>query len=258
MAILLCMNVVKPTSHQIERQVFLQAEWRHLVMLNFTVPRELLEPLVPAGTVLDLWQGRAYVSVVGFLFLNTRVRGMRIPWHTNFEELNLRFYVRRDTKDGPRRGVVFVRELVPRRLIAWVAKYVYNENYAYARMSHDLTFDDDGRLTRASYAWRYRKAMQNSISVCIEQSWSTPAPGSEEEFITEHYWGYARQRDGSTMEYRVSHPAWRVAVCGLPGRMADWAGLYGEDFGSALSVSPVSAFVAEGSGVSVYRGVRIA
>ncbi len=49
-------------------KVFLTAEWRYLAMFNYEVPPELLAPLVPRGTELDSWQGKVYVSLVGFLF----------------------------------------------------------------------------------------------------------------------------------------------------------------------------------------------
>ena len=106
---------------------FLTAEWRYLAMLNYRVSPSLLYPLVPPGTELDLWNGTAYISVVGFKFQHTRVLGVPIPFHVNFEEVNLRFYVRRETNGAVRRGVTFIRELVPRAAIAGVAKLAYNE-----------------------------------------------------------------------------------------------------------------------------------
>src|SRR5689334_2274538 len=106
----------------VSRRPFLRAEWRDLVMLNYESPAGLLDPLVPAGVELDRWRGTLYVSVVGFLFRDTRVLGIPIPFHRTFEEVNLRFYVRRELDGDVRRGVVFVRELVPRRAIATVAR----------------------------------------------------------------------------------------------------------------------------------------
>ena len=117
---------------------FLTAEWRDLVMLNYEIDPGILAGLVPAGTELDLWQGRALVSVVGFHFRRTRVMGVAIPGHSNFEEVNLRFYVRREGPEGWRRGVVFVKEIVPRFAIAWVARALYNENYVALPMRHAI------------------------------------------------------------------------------------------------------------------------
>src|SRR4026208_556537 len=99
---------------KIHASPFLTAEWRRLAMLSFEIDPRVLSPLVPAGTELDEWQGRTFASLVGFLFLDTRVFGLAVPFHRNFEEVNLRFYVRRMASDGLRRGVVFVKEIVPR------------------------------------------------------------------------------------------------------------------------------------------------
>src|SRR4051794_25256625 len=100
---------------------FLTAEWRLLVMLPFPLHPAALTPLVPAGTELDFRDGRTFLSLVGFRFLKTRVRGVPVPGHVDFDEVNLRFYVRCKTADGWRRGVTFVKEIVPRRAIALVA-----------------------------------------------------------------------------------------------------------------------------------------
>jgi len=126
------------TSHQ---SIFLRADWRYLAMLNYEIDPRVLEPLVPTGTELDSFGGKTYASMVGFLFLNTRVLGVPVPFHRNLEEVNLRFYVRRHVDGEYRRGVVFVRELVPRRAIAWIANVVYGENYAAVSMAHSIRRD---------------------------------------------------------------------------------------------------------------------
>ena len=231
---------------------FLTAEWRHLAMLNYACPPELLAPLVPDGVVLDDFEGRCYVSLVGFLFLNTRLMGVPVPFHRHFEEVNLRFYVRRHTPEGVRRGVVFVRELVPRRAIAAVARTVYNENYTALPMSHRIA-PDSGIV---EYGWKFG-TVENRIR-CETEGAAREAPeGSEAEFITEHYWGYARSRSGSTTEYRVEHPKWRVRRAVAHLAEGDFAGLYGEAFGKVLAGPALSAFVAEGSPVIVRRGVTL-
>jgi uncharacterized protein YqjF (DUF2071 family) len=236
--------------------VFLTAEWRYLAMLNFEVDPALLRPLVPADTVLDSWSGRTYVSLVGFLFLKTRVLGLPIPFHRNFEELNLRFYVRRDASDGPRRGVVFVKEIVPRFAIATVARVVYNENYVSMRMGSHVDAAPEASRGSAEYRWRHARRW-NRVRVETEGPARPLEPGSEAEFITEHYWGYARQRDGGTKEYRVEHPPWRVWTASAWDLDCDAAALYGDGFAEPLARPPVSAFLAVGSPVVVRRGVRI-
>lgn len=236
---------------------FLTAQWRYLVMLNYEVAPVVLQPLIPAGTVLDLWEGRALVSVVGFRFLDTRVLGVPTPFHRSFDEVNLRFYVRRQMPNGElRRGVAFVRELVPRAAIAFLARLAYNEPYRAVPMRSTapaLSTETPGRLT---YEWRTAADWQHVAATAIGPP-DVPAPESEAAFITEHYWGYTRQRDGGTVEYQVTHPSWRVWAAGSPELVADIARLYGPEFERSLSAPPSSAFVAEGSPVVVSRPRRL-
>lgn len=237
---------------------FLTAEWRSLAMLNYEIDPAILLPLVPRGTELDQWKGKTFVSEVGFLFLNTRVAGAAIPFHRNFEEINLRFYVRRKAEDGWRRGVVFIKEIVPRLAIAAVARAVYNENYVARRMWHgtDLSEASFTKSGLVEYGWLERSG-RNFLRV---RATGRPEPlvvGSEEEFITEHYWGYARQRDGGTVEYRVEHPSWRVWQVGEAEFDCDVERVYGAQFAEALCAKPSSAFVADGSPVIVRKGVRL-
>ena len=235
---------------------FLTAEWRHLAMLNYDVDPDVVRPLVPAGTELDAWSGKTFVSVVGFLFLKTKVLGVGIPFHRDFEEINLRFYVRREAEDGWRRGVVFVREIVPRWVIAAVARWVYGENYVSCPMRSTVEPPNggDGRL---SYGWR-SGGEDHAIDVAFGGPATLPAPGSEEEFITEHYWGYAAQHDGSTVEYRVEHPQWRVWAASEATLSAGVGDFYGQAWAPFLSTEPTSAFVADGSPIVVRRGARLA
>jgi len=233
-----------------ETDIFLTAEWRDLVMLNYEVDPGLLSSRTPAGTELDTHDGRTFASIVGFRFLETRVLGVPIPYHRNFEELNLRFYVRRRGPEGWRRGVVFVKEVVPRRAIAWVARAVYNENYVAMPMRHEVSASD------VVYEWR-PAGKWNRVAASIAGESSLPDKSSHEEFITEHYWGYAPQRGGGTVEYRVEHPQWRVRQCVESRLEGDLEGLYGEELAAALSEKPASALVADGSPVTVRRGRRL-
>ena len=234
---------------------FLTAEWRWLAMLNYEVDPHILAPYVPAGTELDFWNGKTYLSLVGFLFQECRVRGIAIPFHRHFEEVNLRFYVRHQTDDGWRRGVVFIKELVPRWAIAYVARTFYNENYFVLPMSHRIeTLPDEAKAV--SYSWRFQRR-ENWMKVTTRGTPQQPAEGSQPEFITEHYWGYARQRDGSTMEYRVEHPRWQIWETASAGVQCDVANLYGKEFCEFLDRQPASAFLADGSEVKVCHGVKL-
>jgi uncharacterized protein YqjF (DUF2071 family) len=235
---------------------FLTAEWRYLVMLNYEIDPSVLTPLTPAGTALDLWHDRALVSMVGFRFLDTRVLGLPVPLHRDFDEVNLRFYVRHDRPAGAaRRGVVFVREFVPRTAIASLARLAYNEPYQAVPMRSTVPptpVDAPGRLT---YEWQADEAWHRLAATAAGPP-LVPALGSEAAFITEHYWGYTRQRDGATVEYQVTHPVWRVWQATEPELAADVIGLYGPAFGAALSRPPVSALIAEGSPVAVHKPRR--
>lgn len=231
--------------------IFLTAEWRHLLMVNYVVDREVLEPLVPAGTELDLWSDRAYVSVVGFRFLRTRILGVPVPFHRNFHEVNLRFYVRRRVEREWRKGVAFVKEIVPRRAIAFVARSLYNENYVRMPMRSAVTIPGPAR-----YEWWHAGAWEG-VSATVGGEAMLPGPEAEETFISEHYWGYARQSDGSTVEYEVEHPQWRVWRCDDAALTCRADLLYGERFAKVLSGPPASAFLADGSPVVVRRGVRL-
>jgi uncharacterized protein len=238
--------------------VFLRAQWRHVAVLNYAIDRACLARFVPAHTELDLWQGHAYVSLVGFLFLDTTVLGLPIPFHRNFEEVNLRFYVQRRAPDGWRRAVVFVRELVPRAAIAFSARALYNENYVARPMSHSLEWADDDphRLTAVAYRWRH-EGRELGLRVAVGGGFAPFAAGSEEEFVIEHYWGYAAQRDGGTVEYKVEHPPWRLAPAARAELEGDVGRFYGAPFEERLREPPASAFVAEGSAVAVHSGRRI-
>lgn len=226
-------------------------------MLNYEVDADLLRPYVPAGTELDTHNGTHFVSVVGFLFLNTRVLGVPIPFHRNFEEVNLRFYVRRRAADEWRRGVVFIKEIVPRWAIAAVARWLYNENYVALPMRHAIQLPSSkSDMGTAEIGWQTRSRW-NTLHVEFEGDPVLPEPGSEAEFITEHYWGYTLQRDGGTIEYQVEHPQWSLWRATHADLACDIGDLYGDPFVEPLSANPASAFVAVGSDVCVNTGFRI-
>lgn len=227
-------------------------------MLNYRVDPEVLLPFVPAGTRLDLWNGDAYVSVVGFLFCDTRVLGVPIPLHRDFEEVNLRFYVRREVNGETRRAVTFIRELVPRAAIATVARLMYNEPYRALPMRHHvdpLSSSDRSRLVK--YEWRDASGW-SGVELTTSGAGSPVRPGSEDEFITQHYWGYTRQRDGTTLEYEVRHPTWNVWRAISARLTGNVAGVYPPQFASLLRAPPDSALLADGSAVSVQFPTRLA
>jgi len=233
-----------------ELRVFLKAEWRSLVMLNYAVDPGLLRARAPIGTTLDFFEGKTYVSLVGFRFLETRVLGVAVPFHCNFDEVNLRFYVRRCEGGTVRRGTVFIREIVPRHAIATIARLAYNEPYIALPMKH--TISEAG----AEYEWCVN-GRWNRVYAEREGAPSLPAEGSQQQFIAEHYWGYTARRHGGCQEYRVEHEPWRVWSASHAGFEGDATELYGADLAAVLNRPSDSALIAEGSPVSVYEGRRI-
>lgn len=238
---------------------FLAAEWRYLAMLNYEIDPAILAPFVPKGTELDSWRGKTFVSMVGFLFLNTRVTGLAIPFHRNFEEINLRFYVRRKADDGWSRGVVFIKEIVPRAAIALTARWLYNENYVALPTGNVILRSpgDSANVESAKYFWTFRNRV-HFIELATRGEPNSFGEGSEEEFITQHYWGYSAQKDGGTVEYRVEHPPWRIWQAQSCRLECDIENFYGKQFANALNAKPSSAFLADGSAITVCRGQRIA
>lgn len=244
--------------------VFLSAEWRDLLMLNFEIDPKVLEPLLPRGTELDRWRGRAYVSVVGFNFLKTRVCGVPIPGHRNFPEVNLRFYVVRRQGDEVRRGVVFVRELVPRWAVAVVARACYEEKYWTVPLRQEILSASGARGSGSTigsgatlgYHWQLG-GQASHVRARLCGGFQDASPDGHETFIAEHYWAYTALRSGQTSEYQVEHEPWRVAPVEDAELSADVAALYGPQFVDALTAGPASAFVADGSPVLVRWGKRL-
>jgi uncharacterized protein YqjF (DUF2071 family) len=240
-------------------KTFLTAEWRKLIMAQYEVDPAILAPWLPPGVELDFYEvgdtRHCYISLIGFLFDQVRVKGISIPFHTSFEEVNLRFYVARTEPDGTRkRGVVFIREFVPREAIALVAELIYEEPYRAVAMDHSI--HDTPHALFVSYRWGNRKSWQR-MTVEAQPELKPIAPGSQEEFVTEHYWGYTKQKNGPTSEYQVQHPRWMVYPVNNFEIEVDFEALYGSAFAALTHQRPASVLLAEGSAVSVSDGVRL-
>jgi hypothetical protein len=219
-------------------------------MANYMVDPAMLADRIPSGTEIDLHEGRCFISLVGFMFLDTRVKNFLVPGHVNFEEVNLRFYVRRKTGDEVRRGVVFIKEIVPRWAIAVVARRIYGEPYERWEMSN---FRDERHVR---YSWEMNTC-RNSISVGRGGDLGVPSAGSHEEFIIEHYWGYTKRGNERTDEYKVEHPKWALFDPIEPRIKVDFGGVYGDTFANLSGREPDSVLLAAGSEISVFRGEKI-
>jgi uncharacterized protein YqjF (DUF2071 family) len=230
------------------KPAFLTAQWRKLAIANYAVDPELLLPYLPYKTELDLWKGKCYVSLVGFMFLNTKLKGVPVPFHQNFEEVNLRFYVR--YKDGVqwKRGVTFIKEIVPRRALTFIANTIYNEKYETLPMKHD--WDINEQYISVAYSWK-SAGRWNTFSVTTDPVSIDILPGSEEEFITEHYWGYTSQNEFMCSEYGVEHPIWKMYKVNRHVIDVSFAEVYGEQFAFLNSLQPDSIMLAEGSDIVV-------
>jgi uncharacterized protein YqjF (DUF2071 family) len=239
------------------KPIFLTANWQRLIMANYTLPPELLQAYTPPGTVLDEYKGQCYVSLVGFMFADTKVLGLSIPFHRNFEEVNLRFYVRyHDPELGEwKRGTVFISEIVPKAAISFVANTLYGEHYSTRRMRH-LWEEQPGNRLKVAYEWKHR-GQWNKLSVIAQNQPQALQPGSEEEFIAEHYWGYTKRRGGGSSEYQVEHPPWETLPVESYEINCDGHALYGPAFGEVLEQSPSSVFLAVGSAVQVRQGKHL-
>lgn len=229
---------------------FLTAKWQDLIMANYEVDPSLLADRVPAGTELDLHDGKCFVSLVGFMFVDTRVLGVPVPFHINFEEVNLRFYVRRETGSETRRGVVFIKEIVPRFAIAFVARTLYGEPYQAWKMRHKRTVSDVG------YSWQ-KGNCANGLAVKIGENLGVPQADSHGEFIIEHYWGYTKRGGNRTDEYKVEHPKWELFSADDVEINVDFGKTYGEKFAFLSDQKPYSVLLAKGSEIAVYKGEKL-
>ncbi|MBR9860032.1 DUF2071 domain-containing protein [bacterium] len=221
---------------------FLNAEWRKLALANYSIEPGILKQYVPAGTELDLWTGKCYVSLVGFMFVDTKLLGLKVPFHINFEEVNLRFYVKRFEQGEWKRGVVFIKEIVPKPALTFIANTIYKENYETMPMKHSWEEHVDHRTVQ--YSWK-KNGNWNKFKVEAELQSEPLVDGSESEFITEHYWGYAHVNDRKSIEYEVTHPRWEVYPVKNYEIKVDFAAVYGQEFGFLGNLKPDSVMLAE-------------
>ncbi len=236
----------------INPKVFLTAEWRKLALAQYAVDADILKKYLPPHTELDDWQGKYYVSLVGFMFLNVKLKGFKIPYHTNFEEVNLRFYVKYKDGNEWKRGAVFIKEIVPLPAITFVANTIYKENYQTLPMKH--VWVEEKNQIEVNYLWKNK--IWNEFSVTADVKSEEIPVGSEEEFITEHYWGYTKIGPNRTSEYGVEHPRWLVYPIKDYKIKVDFADNYGDDFAFLNHVKPDSVMLAEGSEIRVLKGIK--
>jgi len=229
---------------------FLSAEWNNLIMANYACPKEILLPFLPHKTELDFYKNETYVSLVGFMFLNTNIKGFSIPYHINFEEVNLRFYVKYNDNGNWKRGTVFIKEIVPKPAISFIANSLYKEKYSTMKMKHFHIEKND--VIETCYEWKYNDKWNKLTAECHKKSLPMRI-NSEEEFIAEHYWGYTKYNDTRTYQYEVEHPRWEVFQVSNYIIDCDFKGIYGDEFSFLANTKPSSVFMAKGSEVRIHN-----
>jgi hypothetical protein len=227
---------------------FLNAEWRKLAVANYVIDPSVVAKYVPPGTELDLWEGKCYISLIGFMFVETKLLGIKIPFHVNFEEVNLRFYVKRFENNAWKRGVVFIKEIVPKPALTIIANTLYKEHYETMPMRHKWEENEVNRVVE--YEWK-KNSLWQSFKVVAALNTSEIVENSETEFITEHYWGYAKVSNAVTNEYEVTHPKWQQYAIESSEINVDFGLVYGAEFDFLTNMNPASVMLAEGSKITV-------
>jgi uncharacterized protein len=227
---------------------FLTAEWNNLIIANYSIDPQILIPYLPAKTELDFYKGECYVSLIGFMFEQTKMLGVKVPFHINFEEVNLRFYVRVKDGDTWKRGAVFIKEIVPKPAITFVANTLYREKYVTLPMRH--YYKTMGEEIQLGYHWKY-KGIWNKLEATTEKKHAPMVVGSKEEFIAEHYWGYSKYSNDTTFEYSVQHPSWEIHKMKNYNIVCDFEKLYGSSFAFLHLIEPDSVFMAKGSPIVI-------
>jgi len=228
--------------------LFLKANWENIIMANYEIDPAILIPFLPKGVELDLYGGKAYVSLVGFMFKKTKLFNVPIPHFGTFEEINLRFYVVRKEGNIVKRGVVFINETIPYPIVAWMANKLYKEHYTVVPTKHDITTESKSK--KVQFEWLLNKKW-NSIYVEATTESKPMKRESLEKFIFEHYYGYTKIDQNNTEEYKLQHPSWLVNQV-LDYKMdCDFTAMYGDAFSILNATKPVAVFIAEGSSVGI-------
>lgn len=228
-------------------KTFLTASWQDIVMVNYAVPEAVLQRYLPFGLELDLFEGSAYVSLVGFRFLRSKIFNCPIPFYGSFDEVNLRFYVKRKDGNEYKRGCVFISEIVPYRIVATLANWLYREHYSVSRMRYECRIEQQKKL---HYGWQ-KNGVAYAINAVFENTKQSMIPGSLEEFIYEHYYGYTNAGLQETWEYELNHPRWEINPTVSFAIDCNFEKMYGKDFALLDHQRPVAVFNAIGSEVSI-------
>lgn len=230
------------------RNDFLVANWENLVVATFETDKELLQPYVPPGTELNDWNGRYCMSLVGFMFSHTCLLGIPCPFYRRFEEVNLRFYVRRKEGNNWKKGVVFIKEIVPAALIGWAGKLLYRENFISLPMQHAIYTGDNSQ--HVEYYWKIRK-QPNYLKIQASLLPIMPGDNTLPAFISEHYTAFTRKGTDDTLSFAIQHAPWKIYPALAFDMRLDAAALYGDGFATSFRGKPLAAFLMDGSRTTV-------
>jgi len=229
-------------------KTFMTARWENLIMANYAIDPEILKPYIPKGVELDLFEGKAFVSLVGFLFRKSRIFGIPIPLLGSFEEINLRFYVKSKEGNQYKRGVVFINETVPYKPVAWLANKLYKEHYIAIPTKHRIVISEEQK--EVEFQWK-TPSQWNIIRVKASIFSGELERGSLQEFIFEHYFGYTKISEYESQEYKINHPRWQVNEIKEYHIDCNFKEMYGDAFAKLENMEPEAVFIAEGSDISV-------
>jgi uncharacterized protein len=226
------------------KKAFLAANWENLAVATFEVEKQLLKEFLPGKTELNDWNGKFFLSLVGFMFSKTTLLGIPVPFYRKFEELNLRFYVKHKSNTGWKKAVVFIKEIAPSRIIGLTAKWLYHENFIHLPMNHSITADSNKKIIE--YSWKVN-ADWNRLRLQTSLLPSAMPGESLESFIADHYYGYTKTSDDKTLEFEVQHRPWKIYPALSFDMKLDAKTIYGEEFSHCFAQKPLTAFLMDGS-----------
>ena len=228
-------------------KTFLTARWENLAIITYKIHPASLSIYIPPGLAADTINGDAFVSIVAFDFNDIKIKSLRIPFHVNFPEINLRFYV----KDENRNGVVFISEFVDKYFVPFVANSVYNENYKRIRMKKVMKILDGDDVIHLNYNMNM-KGREFNLNMKAKQESFIPGENTIEHFIKEHEWGFGKSRRGKLLSYKVVHPVWEVCPVTHFSHNFDFGLIYGNKWEMLNDEKPFNVMFAKGSEVKVF------
>jgi uncharacterized protein YqjF (DUF2071 family) len=187
--------------------------WDALLFAHWQIPAEQLRPLVPRQLELDDYAGETWVSLVPFRMRGVRFRGTpQLGKLSNFPEINVRTYVQVDGEPGV---FFFSLDTTSRALIAGARGWL---NLPYFRASMAMRSGNRAARIRSG-----RLNAEAPANLLVEYrptgSYSSPAGGSRDWFLTERYRVYSVLRDSTVLALDVHHLPWRIAAA--EARFAD-------------------------------------